>query len=72
MKENLYQGYIRPSVSPWGAPVFFMKKKDSTLRFCIDYMKLNKMMIKNRYPLPRSHHLFDRLKGETMFSEIDI
>jgi hypothetical protein len=55
----LDNGYIWPSVSPWGAPAFFMKNKDGTLRLCIDYRQLNKMIIKNKYPLPRIDDLFD-------------
>ena len=58
---------IRPSVSPWGEPVIFVKKKDGTMRLCIDYRQLNKMTIKNRYPLPRIDDLFDQLRGATMF-----
>jgi hypothetical protein len=55
----LEKGYIRPSVSPWGAPTLFVKKKDDTLKLCIDYIQLNKMTIKNKYPLPRIDDLFD-------------
>eukprot|EP00253_Pinus_taeda_P002058 PITA_02058 len=72
LKEILYKGYIRPSVSPWGAPVLFVKKKDGTLRLCIDYRKLNKVKIKNKYPLTRIDDLFDQLKGAAVFSEIDL
>eukprot|EP00253_Pinus_taeda_P006579 PITA_06579 len=68
----LDKGYIRPSVSPWGAPIFFVKKKDGTLRLCIDYRKLNKVIIKNNYPLSRINDLFDQLKGATIFSKIDL
>jgi hypothetical protein len=59
LKEMMDKGYIRPSVSPWGAPVLFVKKKDGTLRLCIDYRQLNKVTIKNKYPLPRIDDLFD-------------
>ena len=59
-------------MSPWGAPVIFVKKKDGTLRLCIDYRQLNKMTIKNRYPFPRIDDLFDQLCGETVFSNIDL
>ena len=59
LKEILDKGYIRPCVSPWGAPILFVKKKDGTLKLCIDYKQLNKLTIKNRYPLPRIDDLFD-------------
>jgi hypothetical protein len=72
LKEMLEKGYIRPSVSPWGAPTLFVKKKDGTLRLCIDYRQLNKMTIKNKYPLPRIDDLFDQLRGATIFSKIDL
>eukprot|EP00253_Pinus_taeda_P018597 PITA_18597 len=72
LKEMLDKGYIRPSVSPWGAPILFVKKKDGTLRLCIDYRKLDKVMIKNKYPLPRIDDFFDELKGPIVFSEIDL
>ena len=58
LKEMLDKGYIQPSVSPWGAPSLFVKKKDGTLRLCIDYRQLNKMTIKSKYPLPRIDDLF--------------
>ena len=57
--DLLDMGFIRPSTSPWGALVQFVKKKDKTLRLCIDYRQLNRIMIKNRYPLPRIDVLFD-------------
>ena len=63
---------IRPSVSPWGALVLFVRKKDGTLRLCIDYKMLNKVTIKNRYPLSRIDDLFDQMKGATIFSKIDL
>jgi len=59
LDELLEKGYIWPGVSPWGAPVLFVKKKDGTLRLCIDYWELNKITVKNRYPLPRIDDLFD-------------
>ena len=63
IQELLGKGFIRPSTSPWGAPVLFAKKKDKTLRLCIDYRQLNRVTIKNRYPLPRIDDLFDQLRG---------
>ncbi|KAL0556139.1 hypothetical protein IC582_004649 [Cucumis melo] len=63
---------LRPSVSPWGASVLFVKKKDGSMRLCIDYRELNKVTIKNRYPLPRIDDLFDQLQGATVFSKIDL
>ena len=59
LQELLEKGFIRLSVSPWGAPVLFVKKKDGTLRLCVDYRQLNKMTVKNKYPLPRIDDLFD-------------
>ncbi|WMV30091.1 hypothetical protein MTR67_023476 [Solanum verrucosum] len=72
LQELLEKGFIRPSVSPWGTPVLFVKKKDGTLRLCIDYRQLNRITIKNRYPLPRIDDLFDQLKGAKIFSKIDL
>jgi hypothetical protein len=72
LEELLKKGYIRPSVSPWGAPILFVKKKDGTLRLCIDFRQLNKSTIKNKYPLPRIDDLFDQLRGEKIFSKIDL
>ena len=71
LQELLEKGFIRPSVSPWGAPVLFVKKKDGTLRLCVDYRQLNKMTVKKKYPLPRIDDLFDQLKGASVFSKID-
>ncbi|GJQ99754.1 putative reverse transcriptase domain-containing protein [Tanacetum coccineum] len=71
LKELQEKGFIRPSHSPWGAPVLFVKKKDGTLRMCIDYRELNKLTIKNRYPLLRIDDLFDQLQGACCFSKID-
>ena len=72
LEEFLDKGYIRPSVSPWGAPVLFVRKKDASLRLCIDYMELNKVTINNKYPLPRIDDLFDQLRGVGIFSKIDL
>ena len=72
MQELLDKGFIRPSTSPWGAPVLFAKKKDKTLRLCINYRQLNRLTIKNRYPLPRINDLFDQLRGAHVYSKIDL
>ena len=72
LQELLDKGFIRPSSSPWGAPVLFVKKKDGTMRLCIDYRELNKVTIKNKYPLPRIDDLFDQLQGSQVFSKIDL
>jgi hypothetical protein len=66
------KGYIRPSTSPWAAPVLFVEKKDGTRRMCINYRALNEVTIKNKYPLPRIEDLFDRLRGASVFSKIDL
>jgi hypothetical protein len=68
----LEKGYIRPSTSPWAAPVLFVEKKDGTKRMCIDYKALNEVTIKNKYPLPRIEDLFDQLSGAGVFSKIDL
>jgi hypothetical protein len=70
--ELLEKGYIRPSTSPWAAPVLFVEKKDGTKRMCIDYRALNEVTIKNKYPLPRIEDLFDQLRGASVFSKIDL
>ncbi|GKA81569.1 putative reverse transcriptase domain-containing protein [Tanacetum coccineum] len=72
LQELLEKGFIRPSSSPWGAPVLFVKKKDGSFRICIDYRELNKLTIKNRYPLPRIDDLFDQLQGSSVYSKIDL
>ena len=63
---------LRPSISPWGAPLLFVKKKDEYLRMCTEYHQLNKFTIKNKYPLPRIDDLFDQLQGASYFSKIDL
>ena len=72
LQELLDKGFVRPSHSPWGAPVLFVRKKDGSLRLCIDYRELNKVTIKNKYPLPRIDDLFDQLAGAAIFSKIDL
>ncbi|GJU89213.1 putative reverse transcriptase domain-containing protein [Tanacetum coccineum] len=72
LKELQDKGFIRPSSSPWGAPVLFIKKKDGSFRMCIDYKELNNLTIKNRYPPPRIDDLFDQLLGSQYFSKIDL
>ncbi|KAL4016633.1 hypothetical protein IC575_024285 [Cucumis melo] len=72
LQKLLNKGFIRPSVSHWGSPVLFVKKKDGSMRLCIDYRELNKVTVKNRYPLPRIDDLFDQLQGATVFSKIDL
>ena len=72
LQELLDKGFIRPSTSPWGAPVLFAKKKDKTLRLCIDYRQLNKVTIKNRYPLSRINDLFNQWRGARVYSKIDL
>ena len=68
----LGKGFIRPSASHWGAPILFVKKKDGSFRMCIDYRQLNKVTVKNKYPLPRIDDLFDQLQGACTFSKIDL
>nr|GFB18818.1 putative reverse transcriptase domain-containing protein [Tanacetum cinerariifolium] len=72
LKELSDKVFIRPSSSPWGAPVLFVKKKDGSFRMCIDYRELNKLTVKNRYPLPRIDDLFDQLQGSSVYSKIDL
>nr|GEX31486.1 hypothetical protein [Tanacetum cinerariifolium] len=72
LKELSEKGFIRPSSSPWGAPVLFVKKKDGSFRMCIDYIELNKLTVKNRYPLPRIDDMFDQLQGSSVYSKIDL
>nr|GEV79866.1 putative reverse transcriptase domain-containing protein [Tanacetum cinerariifolium] len=72
LKELSDKGFIRPSSSPWGAPTLFVKKKDGSFRMRIDYRELNKLMVKNRYPLSRIDDLFDQLQGSSVYSKIDL
>jgi hypothetical protein len=72
IKKLLEKGFIRPSSSPWGAPVIFVPKKDGTQRLCVDYRALNEVTVKNKYPLPRIDDLFNQLRGACMFSKIDL
>ena len=72
LQELMDKGFIRPSTSPWGTPVLYAKKKDKTLRLCIDYRQLNRVTIKNWYPLPRIDNLFDQLRGARVCSKIDL
>ena len=70
LKDFLDKAFIRPSISPWGTPVWFVKKNDGSLRMCIDYRQLNKVIIKNKYPIPRINNLFDQIQGASHFSKI--
>nr|GEZ08243.1 putative reverse transcriptase domain-containing protein [Tanacetum cinerariifolium]GEZ08248.1 putative reverse transcriptase domain-containing protein [Tanacetum cinerariifolium] len=72
LRELSEKGFIRPSSSPWGALILFVKKKDGSFRMCIDYRELNKLTIKNRYPLPRIDDVFDHLQGSSVYSKIDL
>ena len=72
IKELLEKGYIRPSSSPWGAPVLLVEKKDGSLRMVVDYRALNEVTIKNKYPLPMINDLFDQLQGAEVFSKINL
>ena len=72
LQELLDKGFIRLSTSQWGAPVLFTKKMDKTLQLCIDYRQLNRVTVKNRYPLPRIDKLFDQLRGARVYSKIDL
>ena len=72
LEELLEKGFIRPSSSPWDCPAIFVKKKDGTLRMCVDYRPLNVVTIKNKYPLPRIDTLFDQLASAKVFSKIDL
>lgn len=72
LKEQLDLGFIKKYISPWGAPVIFVKKKDGSLRLCIDYRDLNRATINNRYPMPQIDDLFGQIKGASIYSKIDL
>nr|KYP67693.1 Transposon Ty3-G Gag-Pol polyprotein [Cajanus cajan] len=72
LEDLLEKQLVRLSVSPWGAPVLLVKKKDGGSRLCVDYRQLNKLTIKNKYPLPRIYDLIDQLRGASVFSKIDL
>ena len=72
LEELLEKRFVRPSASPWGVTVFFVKKKDGSMRLCVDYRQLNKVTIKIKYPLPRIDDLMDQLRGAAMFSKVDL
>ena len=72
LKDLLDKEYIRPSASPWGSPVLFVKKKDGSMRMCINYRSLNTVTVKNKYPLPRIDDLLDQLRKAKFFSKIDL
>ena len=72
LQELLDKGFIQSSVSPWGVPILFVKKKNSTLRMCINYLQINKVTVKNKYPLSRIEDLFYQLKRASVISEIDL
>ena len=72
LEELISKRFIRPSASPWGAPVLLVKKKDGSMRLCIDYRQLNKVTVKNKYPLPRIDDFLDQLRGASVFSKIDL
>ncbi|GJR05571.1 hypothetical protein Tco_0528555 [Tanacetum coccineum] len=72
LQELFDKGFIRPSSSPWGAPVLFVKKKDGSFRMCVDYRELNKLTVKNQYPLLRIDDLFDQMQGSSVYSKINL
>ena len=72
IEDLLEKKFIRPSASPWGAPILLVKKKDGSSRLCVDYLQLNKLTIKNKYPLPMIDDLMDQLRGAVVFSKIDL
>jgi len=72
LRDILSKGFIRLSVSPWGAPMLFVRKNDRSMTMCIDYRQLNKVTVKNKYPIPHINDLFDQLQGKPLFSKIDL
>ena len=70
LEDMMEKQFIRPSVSPWGAPVLLVKKKDGSMRLCVDFRQLNKVTVKNRYPLPKIDDLMDQLIGASVFSKL--
>ena len=72
MQELLERGFIRPSTSPFGAPILFVPKKDGGWRLCIDYRALNKITVRNEHPLPRIDEMFEQLHGSVIFSKLDL
>jgi hypothetical protein len=72
LDELISKEYIRPSASPWGSPILFVKKKDGSMRMCVNYQNQNTVTIKNKYPLPRIDDLLDQLRGAKYFSKIDL
>ena len=70
--ELIDRGFIRTSVSPFAGPILFVRKKDGTSRLCVDYRALNKMTVKNRFPMPRIDYILERLNGAKVFSKIDL
>ncbi|KZV24364.1 hypothetical protein F511_35198, partial [Dorcoceras hygrometricum] len=71
LRDLLEKGFIRPSMAPWGASILFAKKKYGSMRMCVDFRQLNKVTVKNKYPLPRIDDLFDQFQGSTVYSKID-
>ena len=72
LQELIEKGYVRLSMSPWGAPILFVKKKDGMTQMCIDYLQLNMMTFKNHYPLPKIDDLFNQIRGAQIFSKINL
>lgn len=72
LQDPIDRGFVHPSVFPWGALVLFVRKNDGSMRFCIDYRQLNRVLVKNKYPLPCINDLFDLLEGAKVFSKINL